>query len=122
MKRRIILRIVLGLVIILALVLGVTKVIIPLFDTSDEVNSFEPDIQRYSSTDETFTMENEYLTFTLDKETTHFTLKTADGHEWSSAAAGSDLDNVNLTPVVEKYRLTSVLTVSARTKRAPPPA
>ena len=117
MKRRIILRIVLGLVIILALVLGVTKVIIPLFDTSDEVNSFEPDIQRYSSTDETFTMENEYLTFTLDKETTHFTLKTADGHEWSSAAAGSDLDNVNLTPVVEKYRLTSVLTVECRDKK-----
>ncbi len=117
MKRRIILRIVLGLVIILAMVLAVTKVIIPLFDTSDDINTFEPDIQRFAGTEETFTLENEYLTFTLDPDTTHFTLTTADGHTWSSSASGGDLNNVDLTPVVEKYRLTSVLTLEYMDKK-----
>ncbi len=118
MKRRVILRIVLGLVIVLALVLCVTQVIIPLFDTSDEANNFEPDIRRFGGSDEkTLTMENEYLTFSLDTENTHFTLTTADGNEWNSYVNESDLNNAGLT--VEKERLSSVLTLEYMEKSSP---
>lgn len=119
MKRRIILRIVFGLVIILALVLGVFKVVIPLFDTSSEAQLFEPEIQRFAGTEDTFTIQNEYLTFTLNPDTTHFTLTSADGHKWTSFANEGDLNSDKLT--VEKERLSSVLTLEYMEKSSPDP-
>ena len=119
MKRRIILRIVFGLVIILALVLGVFKVVIPLFDTTSEAQFFEPEIQRFISADGNYTMENEYLTFTLDPYTTHFTLTTADGAKWLSYANAKDLNSNKLT--VEKERLSSILTLEYMEKSSPDP-
>ena len=110
MKKRIILRVVLGLVILLALVLLVTQVFIPLFDVSDEQATFVPDIKRYADTGETFTMENETLRFELDPDTTHFTLTDLrTGKVWSSIAPGVESDSATL--LEEKNRLQSVLTL-----------
>ena len=110
MKRRIIWRIILGLVILLALVLCVTKVIIPLFDTSDEQATFVPDIKRFTGSEETFAMENDSLAFSLDPETTHFTVTDKrTGKVWSSIAPGVASDGATL--LEEKNRLQSVLTL-----------
>ena len=110
MKSRIIVRIILGLVILLGLVLLVTKVFIPLFDTSDEAATYVPDIQRYADTGETFTLESDTLTFTLDPETTHFTVTDKrTGKTWSSIAPGVESDSETL--LEEKNRLQSVLTM-----------
>ena len=110
MKRRIIWRIVLGLVILLALALCVTKVIIPLFDVSDEEITFVPDIKRFTSTEDTFTLESENLSFSLDPETTHITVTDKrTGKVWSSIAPGVASDSN--TMLVEKQRLQSVVTV-----------
>lgn len=110
MKRRIVWRIVLGLVILLALVLCVTKVIIPLFDVSDELVAYVPDIKRYAGSEETFTLESENLSFVLDPDTTHFTVTDKrTGKVWSSVAPGvADDSNTMLN---EKERLQSILTV-----------
>lgn len=111
MKRRIIWRIVLGLVILLALVLCVTKVIIPLFDTSDEVQSYVPDIQRFAGTEDTFALESENLSFVLDPDTTHFTVTDKrTGKVWSSVAPGVESDGNTL--LNEKNRLMSVITLN----------
>lgn len=110
MKRRIIWRIVLGLVILLALVLLVTQVFIPLFDTSDEEATFVPNIHRFAGTEDTFTLESDNLVFTLDPETTHFTVTDKrTGKEWSSIAPGVESDSATL--LEEKNRLMSVLTL-----------
>ena len=110
MKRRIIWRIVLGLVILLVLAWCVTKVFIPLFDVSDEEILFVPDIKRFGGTDETFQLESENLTFVLDPETTHFTVTDKrTGKVWSSIAPGVAGDSN--TMLVEKQRLQSVITV-----------
>ena len=111
MKRRIIIRIVLGLVILLALVLCVTKVIIPLFDTSDELKTYVPEIHRFAGSEDTFRMESENLVFDLNPETTHFTLTdNRTGKVWSSQAP--DVASDAGTMLVEKNRLQSVLTVN----------
>ena len=110
MKRRIIGYSVLGLVILLALVWLVTQVFIPLFDTSDEQATFVPDIKRFASTEETFTLETETLQFSLDPETTHFTVTDKrTGKVWSSIAPGVASDSATL--LEEKNRLQSVLTL-----------
>jgi len=110
MKKGVIVRIVLGLVILLALVLLVTQVFIPLFDTSDELATFVPDIRRFAGTEDTFTMESDTLSFTLDPETTHFTVTDKrTGKEWSSIAPGVESDAATL--LEEKNRLMSVLTL-----------
>ena len=110
MKRRIIWRIVLGLVILLALVWCVTQVLIPLFDVSDEAAVFVPDIKRFSGTEEEFTLESENLSFVLDPETTHFTVTDKrTGKVWSSIAPGVASDSN--TMLVEKQRLQSIITV-----------
>ena len=110
MKRRIIWRIVLGLVILLALALCVTKVIIPLFDVSDEEIAFIPDVKRFGGTEEEFTLESDNLSFVLDPETTHFTVTDKrTGKVWSSVAPGVASD-AN-TMLVEKQRLQSIITV-----------
>ncbi|MGN0794781.1 MAG: DUF5696 domain-containing protein [Aristaeellaceae bacterium] len=115
MKRRIIWRIVLGLVILLALALCVTKVIIPLFDTSDEARVFVPDIMRYVETDEAFTLESENLVFALDNDSTHFTVTDKrTGKAWSSVASG--VDSASKTLTAEQKRLLSVLTVDYKAK------
>lgn len=110
MKRRIIWRIVLGLVVLLALVLLVTQVFIPLFDTSDELATFVPDIKRFAGSEDALTMESENLTFSLDPTTTHFTLTDKrTGVQWSSIAPGVESDSATL--LEEKNRLSSVLTL-----------
>ena len=110
MKRRIIWRIVLGLVILLALALCVTKVFIPLFDTSDEAKTYVPDIKRFAGTSETFTLESENLSFVLDPDTTNFTVTDKrTGKEWNSVASGIDSSSPTLS--AEQKRLLSVLTV-----------
>lgn len=110
MKRRIIWRIVLCLVLLLALAVCVNKIILPLFDTSGDLKTFVPDIQRFTGTDDTFTLENENLSFVLDPETTHFTLTDKrTGKVWSSTPAGV-ADDAN-TMLNEKERLQSVLTL-----------
>lgn len=110
MKRRIIWRIVLGLVILLALAWFVTQVIIPLFDLSEEEMSYVPDIKRYAGSEESFTLESENLSFVLDPETTHFTVTDKrTGKVWSSQAPGVASDSN--TMLVEKQRLQSVITV-----------
>lgn len=115
MKRRIIWRIVLGLVILLALALCVTKVIIPLFDTSDEKAAYIPDIQRYTETEEAFRLESENLVFELTNDTTHFTVTDKrTGKVWSSVAPGVDSESKTLT--AEQKRLLSVLTVDYKAK------
>ena len=115
MKRRIIWRIVLGLVILLALALCVTKVFIPLFDTSDEAKTYVPDIKRFAGTSETFTLESENLSFVLDPDTTHFTVTDKrTGKEWNSVASGIDSSSPTLS--AEQKRLLSVLTVDYKAK------
>lgn len=109
MKRRIITRIVLGLVILLALTLCTVFVIIPLFDTSDEAATFVPDIQRFAGTTENFRLENDTLTFELDADTTHFTVTDKrTGKVWSSIAPGVEKSSTQLN---EKNRLQSILTL-----------
>ena len=109
MKRRIITRIVLGLVILLALTLCTVFVIIPLFDTSDEAATFVPDIQRFAGTTENFRLENDTLTFELDADTTHFTVTDKrTGKVWSSIAPGVEESSTQLN---EKNRLQSILTL-----------
>ncbi len=110
MKRRIIWRIVLGLVLLLAAALFVTKVLIPLFDTSEDLAQYVPDIHRFAGTEETFTLENDDLAFVLDPETTHFTVTDKkSGKVWSSTndKVAGDAD----TMFNEKERLQSVLTL-----------
>ncbi len=115
MNRRIIWRIVLGLVILLALVLLVTQVFIPIFDTSDEQATFVPDIHRFAGTEETFSLETDVLQFTLDPETTHFTVTDKrTGKVWSSIAPGVESDSATL--LEEKNRLMSVLTLTYMNK------
>ncbi|MBQ8201052.1 MAG: hypothetical protein IJZ74_04715 [Clostridia bacterium] len=110
MKRRIIWRIVLGLVLLLALFLCVTKVFIPLFDTSAYDKTFVPDIKRYTGAEGDFTLTSENLTFTLDPATTHFTLTDhRTGKVWSSSAPGVASDSS--TMLNEKERLQSILTL-----------
>ena len=110
MKRRIIWRIVLCLVLLLAAVLCVDKVIIPLFDTSDDLKTYVPDIKRFAGTEDTFTLETESLAFSLDPETTHFTVTDKrTGKVWSSTHAAV-ADDAN-TMLNEKERLLSVLTL-----------
>ena len=114
MKRRIIWRIVLALVILLALALFVTKVIIPLFDVSGEALSYVPDIKRFAGTEETFSLESENLTFSLDPETTHFTVTDKrSGKVWSSIAPGVASDSN--TMLNEKERLQSIISVDYKT-------
>ena len=69
MKRRVIVRIVLGLVLLLALYLFATNIVLPLFDTSDELKSYVPVINRYSGVGDALNMENDYLSLTMDPET-----------------------------------------------------
>ncbi len=110
MKRRIVWRIVLCLVLLLAAVVCVDKVIIPLFDTSDDLKTFVPDIKRFAGTEDTFTLETETLSFSLDPSTTHFTVTDKrSGKVWSSthAAVAGDAN----TMLNEKERLQSVLTL-----------
>ncbi len=110
MKKRVIVRLILGLVILLALVLLVTQVFIPLFDTSDEIATFVPDVQRYADSDATYTMETDTLLFVLDPDTTHFTVTDKrTGKVWSSVAPGVESDSATL--LEEKNRLLSVLTL-----------
>lgn len=110
MKRRIIWRIVLCLVLLLALVVCVNKVIIPLFDTSGDLKTFVPDIKRFTETEEAFTLESDQLSFVLDPDTTHFTVTDKrSGKVWSSTNAAV-ADDAN-TMLNEKERLQSVLTL-----------
>lgn len=110
MKRRIIWRIVLSLVLLLAAVLLVTKVFIPLFDTSGELATYVPDIQHFAGTEDTFTLETDDLAFQLDPETTHFTVTDKrTGKVWSSTHA--DVANDAGTMLNEKERLQSLLTL-----------
>ena len=110
MKRRILWRIVLGLVLLLALALFATKVLIPLFDTSGEQASYVPTIHRFGGTDETFTLESKNISFQLDPETTHFTVTDKrTGKVWSSQAPGADKDAATMPN--EKARLQSVFTL-----------
>ncbi len=110
MKRRIIWRIVLCLVLLLALVVCVNKVIIPLFDTSGDLKTYVPDIKRFTETEEAFTLESDQLSFVLDPDTTHFTVTDKrSGKVWSSTNAAV-ADDAN-TMLNEKERLQSVLTL-----------
>lgn len=110
MKRRIIWRIVLCLVLLLAAVVCVDKVIIPLFDTSDDLKTYVPDIKRFAGTEDAFTLETESLTFSLDPATTHFTVTDKrSGKVWSSTHAAVADDKA--TMLNEKERLQSVLTL-----------
>ncbi|MBQ7848427.1 MAG: hypothetical protein IJ343_01735 [Clostridia bacterium] len=109
MKRRIIPRIVLGLVALLALVLLVIFVFIPLFDTSDEALSYVPVIHRFAGTEENFKLENDTLLFQLDPETTHFTVTDKrTGKVWSSIAPDIEKSSTQLN---EKNRLMSIMTL-----------
>lgn len=109
-KRRIIWRIVLGLVLLLLAVLFVTKIILPLFDTSADDATFVPDIKRYTGAEGDFTLTSENLTFTLDPDTTHFTVTdNRTGKVWSSIAPG--VANDANTMLNEKERLQSILTL-----------
>lgn len=110
MKRRIIWRIVLCLVLLLALVVCVNKIIIPLFDTSGDLKTYVPDIKRFTETEEAFTLESDQLSFVLDPDTTHFTVTDKrSGKVWSSTNAAV-ADDAN-TMLNEKERLQSVLTL-----------
>lgn len=110
MKRRIVWRIVLGLVIVLALVLCVNLVIIPLFDTSDEEAGYVPDIMRYVDSAEVYQLEGENIVFQLINDSTHFTVTDKrTGKVWNSIAPGLNPDSPTLT--AEQKRLLSVLTV-----------
>lgn len=110
MKRRIIWRIVLCLVLLLALAVCVDKVILPLFDTSGDLKTYVPDIKRHVADEETYTLESENLSFVLDPDTTHFTITDKrTGKVWSSTPAGV-ADDAN-TMVNEKERLQSILTL-----------
>ncbi len=113
MDPRLIWRIVGFAALLLIAVLLVTKVFIPLFDTSGDLAQYVPDIKRFAGSEDAFTLENEYLAFALDPDTTHFTVtdKTS-GKVWSSTnAAVADDKNTMLN---EKERLQSVLTLDYR--------
>ncbi len=113
MKRRIIWRIVLCLALLLLAALLVTKVLIPLFDTSGDLAVFVPTIHHFAGTEESFTLENDSLAFALDPETTHFTVTDkASGKTWSSTH--QDAANDKNTMLNEKERLQSVLTLDYR--------
>ena len=110
MKRRIIWRIVLCLVLLLAALVCVDKVLLPLFDTSDDLRTYVPDIKRFAGTEDTFTLENDTLAFALDPETTHFTITDKrTGKVWSSTH--EDVAKDAATMLNEKERLQSVLTL-----------
>lgn len=87
MKRRVIVRIVLGLVLLLALYLFATNIVMPLFDTSDELKSYVPVINRYSGVGDALNMENDYLSLTMDPETSEITLTSkGTGRTWTATA------------------------------------
>ena len=74
MKRRILVRIVLVLILLLALYPLTKFVILPLFDTSGELEGHDVPLYGYSEPDTPMVMENDALRFELDPATTHFTL------------------------------------------------
>lgn len=101
--------VVLALVLLLGLYLAWTKVIVPLFDTSDEDVGYVADIRRYAGTDEDFELDSDNIHFELDPETTHFTVTDKrTGKVWSSEAVGVDDTSTALN---EKNRLKSIFTL-----------
>ena len=74
MKRRILVRGVLVLILLLALYPLTKFVILPLFDTSGELEGHDVPLYGYSEPDTPMVMENDALRFELDPATTHFTL------------------------------------------------
>lgn len=114
MKRRITVRIVLGVILLLALALLTNYVIIPLFDTSDETLGHDVAIYGYSTPETEMVMENDTLRFELDPETTHFTLTDKrTGHVWFSSPVDADNDPIALP--VEKNKLNSTMTLNYST-------
>lgn len=114
MKRRIIVRIVLGVILLLALALLTNYVILPLFDTSDELQGHDVSLYGYTKPETEMVMENDTLRFELDPDTTHFTLTDKrTGHVWSSSPADADNDPIALP--VEKNKLNSTMTLNYST-------
>lgn len=114
MKRRITVRIVLGVILLLALALLTNYVIIPLFDTSDETEGHNVPLYGYTAPETEMVMENDILRFELDPETTHFTLTDKrTGHVWYSSPLAADSDPIALP--VEKNKLNSTMTLTYST-------
>lgn len=111
MKRRILVRIVLVLILLLALYPLTKFVILPLFDTSGELEGHDVPLYGYSEPDTPMVMENDALRFELDPATTHFTLTDKrTGHVWLSSPDNADSDPIALP--VEKNKLNSTLSLT----------
>ena len=111
MKRRILVRIVLVLILLLALYPLTKFVILPLFDTSGELEGHDVPLYGYSEPDTPMVMENDALRFELDPATTHFTLTDKrTGHVWLSSPDNADSDPIALP--VEKNKLNSTLALT----------
>ena len=111
MKRRILVRGVLVLILLLALYPLTKFVILPLFDTSGELEGHDVPLYGYSEPDTPMVMENDALRFELDPATTHFTLTDKrTGHVWLSSPDNADSDPIALP--VEKNKLNSTLTLT----------
>lgn len=111
MKRRILVRIVLVLILLLALYPLTKFVILPLFDTSGELEGHDVPLYGYSEPDTPMVMENDTLRFELDPATTHFTLTDKrTGHVWLSSPDNADSDPIALP--VEKNKLNSTLALT----------
>lgn len=96
MKRRILVRVVLVLILLLALYPLTKFVILPLFDTSGELEGHDVPLYGYSEPDTPMVMENDALRFELDPATTHFTLTDKrTGHVWLSSPDNADSDPIN---------------------------
>ena len=111
MKRRILVRVVLVLILLLALYPLTKFVILPLFDTSGELEGHDVPLYGYSEPDTPMVMENDALRFELDPATTHFTLTDKrTGHVWLSSPDNADSDPIALP--VEKNKLNSTLSLT----------
>ena len=111
MKRRILVRGVLVLILLLALYPLTKFVILPLFDTSGELEGHDVPLYGYSEPDTPMVMENDALRFELDPATTHFTLTDKrTGHVWLSSPDNADSDPIALP--VEKNKLNSTLSLT----------
>ena len=116
MKRRILVRIVLVLILLLALYPLTKFVILPLFDTSGELEGHDVPLYGYSEPDTPMVMENDALRFELDPATTHFTLTDKrTGHVWLSSPDNADSDPIALPVEKNKLNSTLVLTYAAST-------
>ena len=109
--KKVISRLILWLLVLVAAAALVFFVIIPLFSETEEVNIAKPDIIYYEGEAEPLVMENDALLFELDPTTTQFKVTDkASGAEWLSNPADAADDSVALAANKENLQATVLVT------------